>query len=192
IGSKNAVTYSEIFRLFMEYRLWMGHGFSNGNAYFRVPDAYRDRFVDGVFDEETGLVKFRNVGWYTNLDTAKRHEVMTLYKKYTPDEFPTYTNYPAIEVSKVSDIPRDYAGAMGVPITFLDRHNPSNSKSLAAAELWLNPSPTTPNGGPMYRGVLGSMCRRSTEHIVGFSTGSSSAGLMERPREDRATRNHHS
>ncbi|TMC49247.1 MAG: modification methylase [Chloroflexi bacterium] len=124
IGSKNAITYASIFRLIMDNRLWLGHGFNNGNAYFRVPDSYKGNFVDGVFDETTGLVKFRNVGWFTNLDTTKRHEDLILYKTYDPDEYPTYDNYDAIEVARVADIPCDYDGVMGVPLTFLDMHNP--------------------------------------------------------------------
>ena len=124
VGPKNAVNRAEIFQLVMRNELWMGHGFNNGNAFFRVPESYSDGFVDGVFDDETGLVKFRNVAWFTNLDTTKRHEVITLFKKYTPAEYPTYTNYPAIEVPRVAEIPMDYQGEMGVPITFLDRYNP--------------------------------------------------------------------
>ncbi len=130
IGSKNAITYTEIFRLIMDNRLWMGHGFSNGNAFFRVPDSYRDRFVDGVFDEQTGLVKFRNVGWFTNIDTAKRHESITMYRRYDPAQYPRYDNYDAIEVAKVADIPLDFTGRMGVPITFLDRYNPDQFEIL--------------------------------------------------------------
>ena len=138
VGSKNAITYTDIFAFIMENKMWLGHGFPNGNAFFRVPESYRDTFVDGVFNEETGLVKFRNVGWFTNFDTSKRHEVITLYKHYTPDEYPTYTNYPAIEVSKVAEIPIDYDGEMGVPITFLDRYNPEQftiiGQSISLAE----------------------------------------------------------
>lgn len=130
IGPKNAVNRAEIFQLIMTNQVWLGQGFSNGNAYFRVPDSYSDGFVDGVFDAKTGLVKFRNVAWFTNLDTPKRHESITLYKKYSPKEFPTYTNYPAIEVSKVSEIPMDYDGEMGVPITFLDKYNPEQFRII--------------------------------------------------------------
>lgn len=130
IGSKNAITYTEVFRLIMDNRLWLGYGFSNGNAFFRVPDSYKGRFVDGVFNEQTGLVKFRNVGWFTNMDTVKRHETITLYRTYDPDFYPRYDNYDAIEVAKVADIPLDYAGRMGVPITFLDRYNPEQFEIL--------------------------------------------------------------
>ena len=134
IGSKNAITYTEIFRLIMENRLWLGHAFNDGNAFFGVPVSYRSKFVAGVFDEETGLVKFRNVGWFTNMDTIKRHEELVLYKTYNPGEYPKYDNYDAIEVSKVVDIPSDYDGAMGVPITFLDKYNPEQFEILGITD----------------------------------------------------------
>ena len=114
IGSKNAVTYKEIFKLIKENKLWLGYGFASGNAYFKTPHA--KEFASGVYDEKTGLVKFRNVSWFTNLDTAKRHEMIVLFKQYDPNEYPNYDNYDAIEVSRVANIPASYAGAMGVPI----------------------------------------------------------------------------
>jgi len=122
IGSKNAVTYKEIFSVIKENKVWMGYGFKNGNAYFRVPNPRE--FANGVYDPKTGLVKFRNVSWFTNLDFPKRHEDIILYKKYTPEEYPKYDNYDAIEVSKSADIPIDYNDIMGVPVTFLDKYNP--------------------------------------------------------------------
>ncbi|HOE69699.1 MAG TPA: adenine-specific methyltransferase EcoRI family protein [Brevefilum sp.] len=124
IGSKNAITYKEIFALIKEDKLWLGNEFRNGNAYFRIPTEYAREWADGVFNPETGLVKFRNVGWFTNLDLNKRHEIITLYKNYSPEEYPHYDNYDAINVDRVAEIPYDYDGAMGVPITFLDKYNP--------------------------------------------------------------------
>jgi hypothetical protein len=128
IGSLNAITYNDIFKLIKADRLWLGYGFQAGNAYFAVPDA--GDYAKGVYDEATGLVKFRNVAWFTNLDTSKRHEDLILYRTYNPDEYPTYDNYDAIEVAKVADIPRDYDGVMGVPLTFLDKHNPDQFEIL--------------------------------------------------------------
>ena len=122
VGSFNAITYKEIFKLIKEDKIWLGYGFKGGNAYFQTP--YPNEFARGVYNEETGLVKFRNVTWYTNLDISKRHENLLLYKTYNPDEYPSYDNYDAIEVSKTKDIPLDYDGAMGVPITFWDISNP--------------------------------------------------------------------
>ena len=129
IGSMNAITYKEIFKIIKENKLWLGYGFRGGNAYFKVsPD--NTNYVDGVYDPETGTVKFRNVHWFTNLETAKRHEELTLYKHYTPEKYPTYDNYDAIEVSKVADIPVNYDGVMGVPISFLDKYNPEQFEIL--------------------------------------------------------------
>ena len=122
IGSYNAITYKEIFQLIKENKIWLGYGFSGGNAYFKTPHA-KD-FSKGVYNEETGLVKFRNVTWYTNLDYKERHENLILYKKYSADEYPRYDNYDAINIGKVKNIPMDYKGVMGVPITFLDKYNP--------------------------------------------------------------------
>ena len=102
--------------------MWLGYGFRSGNAFFKTP--YFKEFAKGVYNEETGLVKFRNVTWYTNLDIAKRHEDLILYKPYTTEAYPKYDNYDAINVDKTKEIPMDYAGAMGVPITFLDKYNP--------------------------------------------------------------------
>lgn len=130
IGSKNAITYKETFKLIKENKVWLGNGFPNGNAYFRIPEEYSRDWASGVYNPETGLVKFRNVGWFTNLDFEKRHESITLYKQYTPEEYPHYDNYDAIEVSKTADIPYDWDGVMGVPITFLDKFNPEQFEIL--------------------------------------------------------------
>lgn len=134
IGSKNAITYKEIFKLIKENKLWLGHGFAAGNAYFKIPQELAREFATGVYDPQTGLVKFRNVGWFTNMDFESRHEKIPLYKKYTPAEYPTYDNYDAIEVSKVAEIPADYSGAMGVPVTFLDKYNPEQFEILGITD----------------------------------------------------------
>jgi Adenine-specific methyltransferase EcoRI len=128
IGSLNAVTYNDIFKLIKDNRLWLGNGFQAGNAYFAVPEAVE--YAKGVYDGTTGLVKFRNVAWYTNLDLSKRHEDLILFKTYDADEYPTYDNYDAIEVARVADIPCDYDGVMGVPLTFLSQYNPDQFEIL--------------------------------------------------------------
>lgn len=128
IGSVNAVTYNDIFKLIRTGKLWLGNGFQAGNAYFAVPSA--GNYAKGVYDENSGLVKFRNVTWFTNLDISKRHEKLILYKTYNPEQYPTYDNYDAIEVAKVADIPMDYDGVMGVPLTFLEKHNPDQFEIL--------------------------------------------------------------
>jgi hypothetical protein len=132
IGSKNAITYKDIFSLIKDNKLWLGIGFDRGNAYFKTPAG--KEYASGVYDPETGLVKFRNVGWFTNLEHQKRKEEMILFNKYVETDYPTYDNYDAIEVSKTKDIPVDYDGAMGVPITFLDRYNPNQFQILGITD----------------------------------------------------------
>jgi hypothetical protein len=128
IGAFNAITYKEIFPLIKNNQLWLGYGFKAGNAYFKTP--HFKEFAKGVYNAETGIVKFRNVTWYTNLDIAKRHEDLILYKTYSPEEYPKYDNYDAINVNKTKEIPIDYTGVMGVPITFLDKYNPKQFEIL--------------------------------------------------------------
>ena len=135
IGSKNAITYKDIFKYIQDNKIWLGSGFPNGNAFFKIPDKYTREWASGVYNPETGLVKFRNVGWFTNLDFKERHETITLYKHYTPEENPTYVNYNAIEVSKTADIPYDYDGEMGVPITFLDKYNPEQFEIIGSSRI---------------------------------------------------------
>lgn len=124
IGNQNAITYKEVFPLIKQNKIWLGYGFRGGNAYFGVKSDGVREYAQGVYDIATGLVKFRNCCWFTNLDHDKRHEELILYKNYNPKEYPKYDNYDAINVDKVADIPCDYYGVMGVPITFLDKYNP--------------------------------------------------------------------
>ena len=135
IGHQNAITYKEIFPLIKDNRLWLGHGFRRNAAHFIAP-RYEDFAVDS--DHREGMVRVSGVMWFTNLDHARRQEELILYKRYSPEESPTYDNYDAIEVSKTKDIPMDYAGVMGVPITFLDKHNPEQFELLGVAYLWDN------------------------------------------------------
>ena len=130
IGNVNTATTKDIFPLFIQNKIWLGYGFNSGNAFFKIPDKESPNYAAGVYNKETGLVKFRNCHWFTNLDHKKRHEDIILYRKYTPDEYPHYVNYDAIEVSKTADIPYDYDGVMGVPITFLDKYNPDQFEIL--------------------------------------------------------------
>lgn len=128
VGSLNAITYNDIFKLIRADKLRLGYGFQSGNAYFAVPEA--GDYAKGVYDEVTGLVKFSNVSWFTNIDISKRHEDLILYKTYNSDKYPKYDNYAAIEVARVEDIPCDYDGVMGVPLTFLEKHNPDQFEIL--------------------------------------------------------------
>ena len=129
IGNQNAITYKEIFPLLMNNKLWIGYKF--GDMAFKVPPDSEPRETR-YWQDETGQ-KWRSMGnvcWYTNLDHEKRHETLPLYKKYTPEEFPKYDNYDAINVNKTSDIPYDYDGVMGVPITFMDKYCPEQFEIL--------------------------------------------------------------
>lgn len=135
IGSKNAITYKEIFKLIQENRIWLGNGFPNGNAFFAIPESFSREWANGVYNPETGLVKFRNVGWFTNLEITRRHEKLTLYKQYNSEEYPRYFNYDAINVNRVAEIPFDYDGEMGVPVTFLDKYNPDQFEIIGSSRL---------------------------------------------------------
>ena len=121
IGNQNAITYKEIFKLIKEDKLWLGYGFSGGAGHF-INHHYENYAT--ATDKKEGMIRVSGVVWFTNLDHNKRHEDLILYKKYTAEEFPHYDNYNAINVDKTKDIPMDWAGAMGVPITFLDKYNP--------------------------------------------------------------------
>lgn len=136
IGNLNAISYKEIFPLIKENKLWLGIPFAAGNTYFSVDDV--KEYATGVYDETTGLVKFRNCHWYTNLDHSKRHQPLELTQTYDPAKYPRYDNYDAIEVSRTKDIPKDYDGVMGVPITFLDKWCPEQFKILDARDYALN------------------------------------------------------
>ena len=123
IGNQNNVTYKEIFPLLMENKVWLGY--KSGDMAFKVPDDYEARETR-YWQDETGQ-KWRSLGnicWFTNLDHNKRHEMLDLVCRYSSEEYPAYDNYNAINVNKVDNIPYDYDGAMGVPITFLDKYNP--------------------------------------------------------------------
>ncbi len=130
IGNKNAITYKEIFPLIKENRLWVGNTPMSRDLLFDVPKDYAKELQDkgkqgSSYKIVDGVVKGRSQSiWFTNLDHVKRHEDLILYKTYTPEEYPRYDNYDAINVDKVKDIPMDWDGAMGVPITFLDKYNP--------------------------------------------------------------------
>jgi hypothetical protein len=132
VGSQNAITYKEIFPLLKGNRMWLGFGFSHGDAYFIAPHAGDRQYAKGVYDEKSSLVHFRNCCWFTNVDIRKRHEPIILCRDYAghESEYPKYDNYDAINISKVADIPEDYYGAMGVPITFLDRYDPEQFEIL--------------------------------------------------------------
>ncbi len=131
LGNQNAITYSDVFKLVKEDRLWLGYE-NGGEKWFRVPDDYDHTTTESRIRVKDGVryLSMGNIAWFTNLDTTKRHDTITLYKRYSPDEYPRYDNYDAIEVGRYTDIPYDFDGAVGVPITFLDKYNPDQFEIL--------------------------------------------------------------
>ncbi len=129
IGGQNALTYKEIFTLMKENKMWLGYNF--GDMAFKVPEYYEPRKTRFWIDEQGQ--KWRSLGnicWFTNLDHSKRHEDIILYKNFTEEEYPKYDYYNAVNVNKVAEIPIDYKGIMGVPITFMDKYNPNQFEIL--------------------------------------------------------------
>ena len=125
IGNVNSIAFKEFFPLIKDNKVWMGASIHSGDREFRVPETYPLNAAGTRVDEEgRKYIRVKGVRWFTNLDYVERHEDIDLYKKYTAEEYPQYVNYDAIEVSKTADIPYDYYGKMGVPITFLDKFNP--------------------------------------------------------------------
>ena len=121
VGHQNAISYKEIFKLMKENKVWLGYGFKGGAAHF-INTQYEDYATAG--NHKDGMIRVSGVHWFTSLDISKRHEDLILYKPYTTEEYPTYENFNAINVNKTKDIPINYKGFMGVPITFLDKYNP--------------------------------------------------------------------
>ena len=125
IGNLNALTYRDIFRLVKENKLWFGHSIHSGDREFRVPEDYPLNAASSRIDEEGNkYIRVKGVRWYTNLDFNERHEDLILYKQYNEEEYPKYENFDAINVDITKAIPVDYTGAIGVPITFIDKYNP--------------------------------------------------------------------
>lgn len=125
IGNVNAISYKEVFPLIKENKMWLGVSITSGDRKFVVPDNYPLNAAGcGIDENGKKYIRVKGVRWFTNLDNKKPHEELVLYKKYNEEEYPKYDNYDAIEVSKVTDIPMDYYGVMGVPITFLDKYCP--------------------------------------------------------------------
>jgi len=127
IGHQNAISYKEIFKYIKEDRMWLGYGFKGGAAHF-INRHYEDYATAG--DHREGMIRVSGVVWFTNLDIQKRHEDLILYKKYSKDDYYKYENYNAINVGRTNDIPMNYNGAMGVPITFLNKYNPDQFEIL--------------------------------------------------------------
>jgi hypothetical protein len=171
IGNQNAIGYKEVFDLIKSNKIWLGY---THPVAFVVPDHYEMRDVRSWRDENgTNWRSLGNACWFTNLDIAKRHEELVLYKTYSAKEYPHYKNYDAIEVSRYTDIPADYAGAMGVPVTFLDHYNPDQFEILGSSRTLARPMSevakkgTFQQGGPRFYLAKGDgTYRRMYERLV--------------------------
>lgn len=131
IGNLNSITYKDIFKLIKLDKLWFGQSIKSGDREFMVPDDYALNAAGSRIDENGNkYIRVKGVRWFTNLDYNERHQDLILYKKYSDEEYPKYDNYDAINVNKTKDIPMDYEGHMGVPITFLDKYNPEQFEIL--------------------------------------------------------------
>lgn len=132
IGNQNAITYKDFFPYLMKNEIWLGNGFAGNVGFFSSP--YEDTAVSSQHKE--GMIRVSGVMWFTNLDIKKRHEQLILIRRYNPEEYLRYDNYDAINVDKTTDIPCDYAGMMGVPITFLDKYNPEQFEIVGISKTW--------------------------------------------------------
>lgn len=145
IGSLNAVTYKEVFPLIKDGVMWNGKGFRGGNAFFQSPEARN--YAEGVYNERTGLVKFRNCCWFTNVEHGQRHQpkdFMTVHDntKYSKHKevkgigYLRYDNFDAIEIPFTDAIPSDYENLMGVPISFLEKYCPEQFEIMGITKTW--------------------------------------------------------
>src|SRR3989339_815999 len=134
IGNVNSITYKECFKLIKDNKMWLGASIHSGDREFRVPNDYPLNAAGYRVDSDGNkYIRVKGVRWFTSLDYEERHENLVLYKRYSAGEYPKYDNYDAIEVSKTADIPMNYKGDMGVPITFLDKYNPEQFEILGLA-----------------------------------------------------------
>lgn len=134
IGNQNALSYKDFFPLLRDNKVWMGVSIHSGDREFQVPNTYPLSAASSRVDEfGKKYIRIKGVRWFTNLDYDKRHETLPLYKKYTPEEYPKYDNYDAINVDRTADIPSDYDGVMGVPITFFDKYSPEQFEVIGLA-----------------------------------------------------------
>ena len=131
VGNTNALTYKEVFRMFQSDRIRTGYTNFNVGMFFEVPDTY-EKFHH--IENGKKMARVSTSCWFTNLPVKKHTEDLVLYKHYTPEEYPKYDNYDAINVNTYTDIPCDYEGVVGVPITFLDKYNPEQFEILGATE----------------------------------------------------------
>jgi len=162
IGNINAITCKEIFKLIKENKIWLGESIHSGDRKFVVPDHYPlDAAGCGIDENGRRFIRVKGVRWFTNIQTKSsyRHEELKLHKTYNAAQYPKYDNCDAIEVSRVVEIPKDYDGCMGVPITFLDKYNPKQFEILGLDDHrliypeWRGRGPEL-QGKPVYRRII--------------------------------------
>ena len=161
IGHQNAIHYKDCFQLIKENRMWLGYGFKGGAGHFI--SKYEDIATAGNHKE--GMIRVSGVNWFTNLDIQKRHEDLILFKKYIADEYPSYDNYEAINVNKTSDIPNDYYGIMGVPITFMDKYNPNQFEIIDTSTIAMPKGAPYVNGKRIYERILIRRRKPATQYV---------------------------
>lgn len=139
IGNQNAITYKEIFPKIRENKIWLGVSIHSGDREFGIPDSYVPTSPSLRIDTKgRKYVRVVGVRWFTNLDYKKRHEDLILYRKYNKIEYPKFDNYNAINVDKTKDIPSNYYGIIGVPITFMDKFNPDQFEIIDSNDIRSN------------------------------------------------------
>jgi len=153
VGSLNGAICKEVFPLFVRGKVWFGNGFAGGNAHFGIPEGGKSDYADGVFDGASRLVKFRNCAWFTNLDHGRRHKPLELmtwvdnvkysrHKAIRGHGYRKYDGFDAIDVPYTDAIPGDFEGIMGVPVTFLEKHDPDQFEILGLDRYFEgNPNP---------------------------------------------------
>lgn len=137
VGNVNAITYKEFFPYLRDDLVWLGCSIHSGDREFRVPDSYPLNAAGCRVDEEgKKYIRVKGVRWFTNLDYREKHEPLTLYKNFSPEEFPKLDNYDAINIDATSDIPCDYDGVMAVPITFMDKYCSDQFSIIGITKTW--------------------------------------------------------
>ena len=151
IGNTNALHYKEMFSLFQQDKIRTGYTNFNVGMFFQVPDSW-EKFHH--IEDGKKMARVSTSCWYTNMPVMKHNEDLILYKHYTPEEYPTYDNYDAINVNTYTDIPCDYDGVMGVPITFLDKFSPNQFEILGTSTFDMVKGAPYINGKRIYERVL--------------------------------------
>lgn len=138
LGNQNAVTYKEVFPLIEDNNVWYGYSVHSGGLDFQIPDNYETYSKNVFMRDGHHFINLSGIRWFTNLDHSLRHEKLLLWKPYSENEYPKYDNYDAINVNATKEIPVDYNGIMGVPITFLDKYNPDQFEIIGMAHPAIN------------------------------------------------------